>query len=1159
MQRYTASYFPTNNNFVIQNLPSGQPQEELVPAYCIVKNILLRGNPTLMSGYLKEALGIDQREEEMNIFHPLISQDVVSWERVIRGDDQNLDYPAKVFLQELWETYLPEYNYCRALILPEVPINTITQLETNAFVGQQVDFYLPQAFLVIEIDGIQHQHNRISDELRDNHLAKFGVKTVRISTREIRSGDGLEEKFRQIKNHIQEAESYFRREQKTNPISPRLEDYQRVFNDGGNPDVNLANAAMRFQVLLLELLLEGAIQADESYRFAILDRDITGYQEAAVSDVFCWLKHIFQLQDLPFNPPEIDFEFFSSLEDLQHAEADFWIDFSLHQRYTDLFQNYGEIIFLRTDYLDNYKYYKNTNGQNPEYVGLMPYDYFQLATSRLVSYRIRSYEGSPDEESLRYIISNIFLPDLEEMEFNPGQLPIIMSVLAKEHTIGLLPTGGGKSLCYQVAALLQPGISFVVCPIKSLMFDQKMELDSVYISRTAHITGNDDGEDRERLQKAYANGKYFFVFISPERFQTRSFRKYLSELNARYQFAYAVIDEVHCLSEWGHDFRISYLNLAQTIRNFCGNFSFIALTATASINVLKDIQVELGVESYGVRTLTDYTRPELEFEVIDDNNEKEQKLISALKKISSAHQLFDHQEAPKSVLIFTNTVNGSKGCFPLSNKLSVELDETVPYYSGSVPKVDKIPIMPDQKYEEYKEKTQRGFKQNKFPVLVATKAFGMGVNKKNIYYTFHYGIPGSMESLYQEAGRAGRDKVAFLERKANCYVLFGKTRNENLLEQVFARGAQLSFIKNNLGGLDGDINTNLFLFSVGNERIADEYKHIKAVLNHINHRTGPLTVRASDLNLKKNHLEKAIYRLHLLGVVADWIVDDFFRGHFEIVAKSYSAQSVKENLQKVVRKYETDFALDQLQQEEPSKIYYDILHAPERANVPDLDKYIVILLQWIYDHFAYSRRQSLKTIYENCNKVIKGETDKEEFKRTLEAFFKFSTETHILLHIAENPKEFDKWFELLADKEGNWKEKNILMSLQASLSRFLESFEYNTGLDYLSGMLRLFSNDFSNSDGEPRLASSLRAIKNWESPSREGVIKRTLALGIMLSLRQKNQLSKCLIDNYSAENEFINHLQESLTDEYSLTMLIESGLEKLISINQHIYERLESI
>jgi len=229
--------------------------------------------------------------------------------------------------------------------------------------------------------------------------------------------------------------------------------------------------------------------------------------------------------------------------------------------------------------------------------------------------------------SLKYLAWNIFLQsniNLRESEFDfrEGQLQIITNVLSGVSTIGLLPTGSGKSICYQLAAILQPALSFVVCPIKSLMFDQKNDLNSAFFSRISHITGENDAEEKSEIQKEFSLGKYLFIFLSPERFQSRAFRDYFQNTRNQYLFSYAVIDEVHCLSEWGHDFRTSYLNLADTIRKYCPNVTFLGLTATASLNVIKDIQTEFDIAPQDTKTPLNYTREELEFIVIDDRGNK---------------------------------------------------------------------------------------------------------------------------------------------------------------------------------------------------------------------------------------------------------------------------------------------------------------------------------------------------------------------------------------------------------------------------------------------------------------------------------------------------------------------------------------------------------
>ena len=327
--------------------------------------------------------------------------------------------------------------------------------------------------------------------------------------------------------------------------------------------------------------------------------------------------------------------------------------------------------------------------------------------------------------------------------FLPLQEEIITEVLAKRDTLVLMPTGGGKSLCYQLPALRFKGLTLVVSPLIALMKDQ---VDGLLANGVPAGLLNSTlaAQEANQVQDQARQGKIKILYVAPERLALPSFQRFLQSLDV----SLIAIDEAHCISEWGHDFRTSYLNLASTIDRFCKNFKYIGLTATASTNVLKDIQVEFGIEQDNVKTPSDYTREELEFSVIDDKHNKFdalQKELSILK--SDIGILNTDGNNTKCGIIFTPTVNGPKGCYKLSQELSNNFEEDVRYYSGSVPKIAQRPVMSSEQFNEYKLKVQNDFKNNEFSLLAATKAFGMGINKGNIFYTFHYGIPGSMESL----------------------------------------------------------------------------------------------------------------------------------------------------------------------------------------------------------------------------------------------------------------------------------------------------------------------------------------------------------------------------------------------------------------------------
>lgn len=1158
MRKYTANYSYTTHNFVIQNLENGPVDSEYFPAFCIIKNLIQRGCPTNPSRYLQSIYGDIHSNAANKSPHPLISSEKLFWERIIRGNTKGNYFPAQKFYDELIGKYLGEYSFVQQLIIPEVPITTITNIPVDEFQGQQVDFYLPQAFLVIEIDGSQHDPKR--DDVRDAHLSKFGIKTIRITTSELEAeGDSFKKKMDQIKERIiyTNERQQKKKENKSDFIS--FEDYKDALTNGlkqDSPTYQLT-AVVRFQILILELLKCGKLNLNEDWKFTIHSEQKL-FAEHACEDLFLWLENLLRLHKLPFKKPSVSITYVSSFTELKSANNNIKIDFSIFRRYTDEFQNHSDVYFVRTHYLEYYRYYKQANAIEPNYIDLEPYDYFKVESTTLVNYKFQFTGENDDQQALSFLLDNIFGYSV----FNQGQLPIITNALSRNETLGLLPTGGGKSVCYQLAALLQPGISFVVCPIKSLMFDQKHDLEDKLISRINHITSEDDGEDKEKIMGEFGQGRYFFIFISPERFQIRTFRQYLLQVNTQHKLAYAVIDEVHCLSEWGHDFRTSYLNLSKTIQKHCTGYSFIGLTATASLHVLKDIQIEFGIKQDNVKTLTDYTRKELEFEVRDDANNKPQAIKDILKLHHEVDDLFIPKgKESKCAIIFTPTVNGGKGCHNLSTMLQQEFKQTVKYYSGSVPEVDRRPIMNSGEFDEYKRIVQDQFKQNEFTVLTATKAFGMGVNKPNIHYTFHYGIPGSMEALYQEAGRAGRDKKRFANTSAKCYVLFTKSTDQDLLRTIWDRSTSLSFIKDNLRSLDGDVNTNLFLFSSSIDLIKDKYELIlKFLAKYAESGKKSVRVAALDVGSYKAKVEKVIYRLSQLGIVDDWTIENFYSGEFTVDFNTFNEKTIQEHLQTTINKYDKEFTFEDFEFKEGYKASHEIW----KKDKPLVDRCIVMLLQWGYDHFAYNRRQSLKNIYENCNELVEARITSAQFKQRIEDYFKFTEASYLLQHIAENPNDFNRWFEVFYQIDNNTVSNKVInyeqrQSLLANLGRFLESYQYNTGLNFISGVLRLLVDDFKNKDGQDRFESAFNTIVKYDKDELDFVLDNLLKLGKEFSFKSKNDLAIVLLKIFPDNDSILARIQRVLGDEYTTDLLLNRLSNRITEVNKKIYDGLIQI
>ena len=1171
MKKYTANYSYSNHNFVIQNLNGERIRNEYLPAICILKNILQRGKPTLMSSYLQENLGSIHRDKSFQNSIALIDNTPNKWHRIIRGDEKGNYYPARKFFEELIPKHLSEYKFIQQLIIPEIPINEITQVDVDEFAKEQVDFYLPQAYLIIEIDGSQHKLNSEKDRIRDNHTKKYGIETIRINTSDLEAeNDSFHSAIEKIKDRIEKVISRQQERKAKDTTFISLKDYKESFEKGVDfESSNLkATAIIRFQLLILELLENGQLHFDKNWNFEILERDTKNFAQLAIDDILIWFESIFKLHKIKFNKPQISIQ--NSTSNEFRSNESLKIDFSLVKRYTDEFQTNPDVIYVRTDYLDEYLYFKKGDSRDKlVFSRFEPYDYFKISSTEPIKYKLKFGGKNSDEQPLRFLLWNIFLQndsslEYESLKFREGQLPIIANALSRNDTIGLLPTGSGKSVCYQLSAILQPAISFVVCPIKSLMYDQKADLDSAYFTRVNHITSDDDEEDKEQIQKQFGLGNYFFIFISPERFQLKTFRQNFSSVNQEFNIAYAVIDEVHCLSEWGHDFRTSYLNLSNTIQKLCSNFNFLGLTATASINVLKDIQIEFGIKQENVKTPVDYTRKELEFIVLDDENDKPKAINSKLIELKDSIEALQVKGSDtKCGIIFTPTVNGRNGCYPLSQRLSEQFGTEIRFYSGSVPKIDRQPIMSETQFDEYKKTVQSEFKKNKFSLLTATKAFGMGVNKGNIHYTFHYGIPGSMESLYQEAGRAGRDKTKFQESKAQCFVLLSKSDNADTLNLIWDRSTTLSKINELQKKIKGDINTNLFLFSLGLDVIKDEFEIIKKL-----HKTYSkpnqqnVRVEGSAIGRNKARTEKAIYRLNQLGVIEDWTISNFFGGGtFEVDFANFSNRTIQESLLNTIRKYDSEFSFEAVLGDEKYSLYKKILNAPKSYS--ETDKHILILLQWSYDNFAYNRRQSLKNIYENCCDFADGQISSEEFKVRLENYFKFSQSSYVLQHISENPRDFVRWFEVFYQIDKNTVTDKFITgrqqeSLRDNLSRFLESYMQNTGLDLISGFLRLLLDDYDNADGRNRLESSLEQISHFDQRDIDFIMEQILKIGNELNTKNKNLLAESLYKHFNTY-EYLMLISNALGDQFSMATIIEISTEKLKTINKKIYGEFSKV
>ncbi|MFC0276202.1 DNA helicase RecQ [Enterococcus devriesei] len=306
-------------------------------------------------------------------------------------------------------------------------------------------------------------------------------------------------------------------------------------------------------------------------------------------------------------------------------------------------------------------------------------------------------------------------------QFRSGQEEIIQRVLQKENVLGIMPTGGGKSICYQLPALVLEGLTLVVSPLISLMKDQVDSLNEAGIPAAFINSTLSNLEMNERVRQA-ARGEIKLLYIAPERLESADFRELLRYV----PIDLLAVDEAHCISQWGHDFRPSYLKLAETIENFNQQPTIIALTATATPQVAEDISNLLHIPKEN-EIKTGFARENLAFQVV-----KEQKDVYLLEYLKL--------NQGQSGIIYASTRKEVDRLFHLLKHHQFAVGK----YHGGLSSEERL-------------RNQEDFLFDRIEVMIATNAFGMGINKSNVRFVIHAQIPGNLESYYQEAGRAGRD------------------------------------------------------------------------------------------------------------------------------------------------------------------------------------------------------------------------------------------------------------------------------------------------------------------------------------------------------------------------------------------------------------------
>lgn len=958
----------------------------------VIHNLIVRGIPTRPSIFIENRfLEVFQKfKKDDSDFTKLLGN--IKYESKLTEEEQNsifsalhiidpriklneVNYNGQLesdFEKDFIAKYLPENDieFLAQVLEPQRKLSTIVKPEVAPSVtSQQVDFSIEFPYqqyedatvfgekkrryynrgLVLEIDGERWHSSKaqkLLDKWRDNCVNgnKWEVKRIK--------------KVEDVKNFETTINT-------SASLSTLKQNYKNNLSDNWLDILQLTLspfAIARVQKTIIELILSNNLDLKaKQWSILAIERDVPCVA-LAIDDLKQHFHNLFALSGKEQHFPAIDLQVLSTVE---------FANSKLHKtqpEVIDKFQSENEYdLIIDISILQRRGIVKTEipfNGKNKAIIRSSHYVNSQrkLYTSDFIDYQQitkklenETYEAILQaEQSLTYFLQNIFRKE----SFREGQLPILNRALQGKSVIGLLPTGGGKSLTYQIASLLQAGVTMVIDPIKSLMQDQYDNLIKNGIDCCNFINSKLTREEKTIATNQVVESKVLFTFVSPERLQIEEFRTSLEVMcKNQVYFSYCVIDEVHCVSEWGHDFRTSYLSLGRNAIEHCKTknketIPIFGLTATASFDVLSDVERELSgngltnIDSDAIVRFENTNRTELQYQIVNTvvDFEREEKILiledereikyqtikgdvkqqTALKKQSELSKVvelipnrlsylnnetdkilkwtkekfsvegnlpnikiekFDTESfynpseyhnrtiyknggivfCPHRTHLFGVTdkfkfnkydddvydnegniihrrgefvldENGNKVKLPLPKRKAVAdaLTKTGKYevgvFMGSSDEDEKV----GKEIETESFDNQRKFIEDEQNIMVATKAFGMGIDKPNVRFTVHVNIPASIESFVQEAGRAGRDrkmalsKILFNEQKV---AIFNQKCFETLESEISEEALKLLKKLKNQKFYKEEVPE--ILKAMGNEELIQNEKNILENLGEI--------------------------------------------------------------------------------------------------------------------------------------------------------------------------------------------------------------------------------------------------------------------------------------------------------------------------------------
>ena len=792
----------------------------LNPVLATLNNIITRGLPTkapILLENLFSKIGLTKKTEDISEINFSDLNNSISYESIFellhiiepKLEINRENYGGNLGSNLEWE-FISNHPFLKQILQSQRDFSTINARLVG---GRSVDFCFTSPYLhwnnqqncyerigrIFEVDGAHHSHSEYKyyDDYRDAIAENENFETIRF-TSDFIIGDNTNFETLIGRNIYQ----IFKRNFDKN-IEEHLTTYSLLF---------IPFAIARIQKTIIEyFLVHPELFNNKKIEIAIIERDLPCGAIAinSLQDLFFNINEILEDAD-KLRLPEISLTIFENskwvINRKLHLQANVKDETFFKQHEFDIIIDHSILrrsnIYKEADFLND----RSIKIRSTHFVDTSFGKSRRVYCANLLHYKslvIKNDDGSyipviESENHINYFIQNIF----RKIGFREGQLPIISRALQQKPVIGLLPTGGGKSLTFQLPAFLQPGLCLVVDPIKSLMEDQVRVLRLNWIDCCDFINSNLRREVKVKRLIDFRYGESMFLFISPERFVMQDFRNIIQKIGDSpfgLAFSYCVIDEVHCVSEWGHDFRTTYLMLGKNVQKFAKTksekaVSLIGLTATASFDVLSDIERELQIQHNDVADaiimIENTIRPELFFRVIDvANNNRMEVLNNNFANIGSNLQRLNDQilieESQLHHYINFNEAEHFNQNILFRNEKGDIIDLRVNTNQNNFYAIVFCPVrgqgghesgvnfvcqnlISDSKGFFYSTETEEeneevrnhfeNFVNDRLKHIVCTKAFGMGIDKKDIRSTYHYFYSGSLESLVQEAGRSGRDK-----------------------------------------------------------------------------------------------------------------------------------------------------------------------------------------------------------------------------------------------------------------------------------------------------------------------------------------------------------------------------------------------------------------